>query len=55
MVLPETMHALALEAHAGPLPDVLAVVLVDPNLHTDTSMRLHKQIVQILDSAAAHA
>jgi hypothetical protein len=34
---------------------VLASVLVDPNLHTDTRMRLHKQIARILDSAAAHA
>ena len=49
------VHARALEAHAGRLPHLLAAVLVDPSLHTDTRMRLHKQISQILDSAAAHA
>ena len=48
------VHARALEAHGGRLPDLLAAVLVDPNLHTDTRMRLHKQIARILDSAAAH-
>jgi len=48
-------HARAPEAHAGRLPDLLAAVLVDPNLHTDARLRLHKQIAQILDSAAAHA
>ena len=35
------------------LADLLADVLVDPNLHTDTRMRLHEQIAQILDSAGA--
>jgi hypothetical protein len=49
------LHARALERHGGRLADVLASVLVDPNLHTDTRMRLHKQIARILDSAAAHA
>jgi hypothetical protein len=49
------VYARALEAHGGRLPDLLATVLVDPNLHTDTRMRLHKQIAHILDSAAAHA
>ena len=49
------MHARALEAHGGRLPDLLATVLVDPNLHTDTRMRLHEQITQILDSAGSRA
>jgi hypothetical protein len=43
----------ALDEHDGPLPDVLASVLVDPNLHTDTRMRLHQEISEILASAAA--
>ena len=47
------VHARALETHAGRLPDLLATVLVDPNLHTDTHMRLHEQIAQILDSAGS--
>jgi len=51
----DEVHARALEARAGRLPDLLAAVLVDPNLHTDARMRLHKQIAEILDSAAAHA
>ena len=45
------VHARALETHGGRLPDLLATVLVDPNLHTDTRLRLHEQIAQILDSA----
>ena len=49
------VHARALEAHGGRLPDLLASVLVDPNLHTDTRMRLHKQIAQILDSVGSRA
>jgi len=49
------VHARALEAHDGRLPDLLATVLVDPNLHTDTRMRLHEQIAQILDSAGSRA
>ena len=49
------MHARALEAHGGRLPDLLETVLVDPNLHTDTRMRLHEQIAQILDSAGSRA
>ena len=51
----DEVHARALEAHGGRVPDLLAAVLVDPNLHTDARMRLHKQITQILISAAAHA
>ena len=49
------VHARALEAHGGRLPDLLETVLVDPNLHTDTRMRLHEQIAQILDSAGPRA
>jgi hypothetical protein len=30
------------------LVDLLASVLVDPNLHTDARMRLHEQIAEIL-------
>ncbi|MGZ4247901.1 MAG: hypothetical protein ACXVUE_06290 [Solirubrobacteraceae bacterium] len=49
------VHARELEAHGGRLPDLLATVLVDPNLHTDTRMRLHEQIARIVDSAGARA
>lgn len=42
------MHRRALETHEGRLPGVLASVLVDPNLHTDTRMRLHQQISEML-------
>ncbi len=49
------VHERALEAHGGRLPDLLATVLVDPTLHTDTRMRLHEQIAQILDSARSRA
>jgi len=47
------VHARALEAQGGRLPDLLATLLVDPNLHTDTRLRLHEQIAQILDSAGS--
>jgi hypothetical protein len=47
------VHARALEAHGGRLPDMLATVLVDPDLRTDTRMRMHEQIAQILDSAGS--
>jgi len=45
-------------AHAQPPPaaadgvrDLLAEVLVDPNLHTDTRMRLHEQITRVIRDA----
>jgi hypothetical protein len=38
---------------AQPLPDLLARVLVDPNLHTDTRMRLHQEITEMLDLVQA--
>ena len=47
------VHARALEAHGGRLPDLLTTVLVDPNLHTDTRMRLHQEITRILESAGS--
>jgi hypothetical protein len=37
------------------LADLLADVLVDPNLHTDTRLRLHREIAQILASARQRA
>jgi len=49
------VHARAPEAHGGRLSDLLATVLVDPNLHTDTRMRLHEQIARIVDSAGSRA
>jgi hypothetical protein len=51
----DDVHARALEAHGGRLPDLLATVLVDPDLRTDTRMRIHEQIAQILDSAGSRA
>jgi hypothetical protein len=47
----DDVHARALEAHGGRLPDLLTTVLVDPDLRTDTRIRMHEQIAQILDSA----
>jgi hypothetical protein len=47
------VHRRALEVHGGRLPDVLESVLVDPNLHTDTRLRLHDQIAEILATARA--
>jgi len=41
----------ALEAHTGRLPDLLASAMVNPNLHTDTRMRLHWRLAEILSSA----
>jgi hypothetical protein len=45
------VHRQALRAHDQRLPDVLTSLLVDPNLHTDTRMRLHHEIAAILASA----
>jgi len=45
------VHRRALETHGGRLPDVLESVLVDPNLHTDSRMRLHHQISELLSDA----
>ncbi|HUA48813.1 MAG TPA: hypothetical protein VMA77_26505 [Solirubrobacteraceae bacterium] len=41
----------ALETHGGRFPEVLESVLVDPNLHTDSRLRLHDQIAEILANA----
>jgi hypothetical protein len=35
------------------LPDLLATVLVDPNLYTDLRMRLHREIRAVLRSTGA--
>ena len=45
------VHRRALKTHQDWLPDVLASVLVDPNLHTDTRLRLHQEIAEILSNA----
>lgn len=42
------VHQRALEAHSDHLPDLLTAVLVDPNLHTDMRMRLHREIPELL-------
>ncbi len=34
------------------LVDLLTAVLVDPQLHTDTRMRLHREISEILQTPA---
>jgi CBS domain-containing protein len=39
------------KSHTGRLPDLLTSVLVDPNLHTDTRMRLYSEIREILTAA----
>ena len=41
------------KGHSDHLPDFLTAVLVDPMLHTDTRMRLHRQITEMLH--AIHA
>lgn len=38
----------AIEADSGELPDLLTTVLVDPNLHSDLRMRIHRDIRAIL-------
>jgi hypothetical protein len=43
----------ALEADSGRLPDLLTTVLVDPNLHSDLRMRIHREVRTILRSAEA--
>jgi len=43
----------ALEADIGRLPDLLTTVLVDPNLHSDLRMRIHREVRTILRSAGA--
>lgn len=37
-----------LDAREDDLPDLLTAVLVDPNLHTDLRMRLHREIRIVL-------
>jgi hypothetical protein len=49
------MHRRALKVHQDWLPDVLESVLVDPNLHTDTRMRLHHEIAETLSTVARRA
>ena len=41
----------AVEPPDEPLPDLLAAVLVDPNLYTDLRMRLHREIRAVLARA----
>lgn len=43
-------HERALADSGHHLPSVLETVLVDPNLHTDVRMRLHRQIQELLES-----
>ncbi len=40
---------LAAEDHR--IVDLVATALVDPNLHTDTRMRLHEQIIELVHDA----
>ena len=44
-------RAPALDAEDRELADLLAAVLVDPNLHTDRIMRLHREVRTILRAA----
>ena len=43
-----------LEADTTELPDLLTTVLVDPNLHSDLRLRIHRDIRMILGSAQSH-
>jgi hypothetical protein len=42
------VHHRMREAHGDHLPSLLQAVLVDPNLHTDARMRLHREIEERL-------
>jgi len=44
-------HLEKLSGRDRQLVDLLMQVLVDPNLHTDTRMRLHYEIGKLLDEA----
>lgn len=44
----------AVAAAGEHLPAMLEQVLVDPNLHTDQRMRLHREITEMLRAARAH-
>ena len=46
------VHQGLLAAHGDHLPGLVKAVLVDPNLHTDTRMRLHREIALLLRPAA---
>jgi hypothetical protein len=46
-------HRRASEATSDRLPDLLTTVLIDPNLHTDLRMRLHREIRGLLSWADA--
>jgi hypothetical protein len=41
--------------HDHQVPKMLEAVLVDPNLHTDLRMRLHREIQELLRRAHEHA
>src|ERR1035437_6234118 len=45
-------HQQTLDAHGEHLPSLLTAVLMDPNLHTDLRMRLHREISDLLRNAA---
>jgi hypothetical protein len=40
-----------LETDSSQLPDLLTLVLVDPNLHSDLRMRIHREVRTILRTA----
>jgi hypothetical protein len=44
-------HERTAAAHDHQVPKMLEAVLVDPNLHTDRRMRLHREIEEILNRA----
>jgi hypothetical protein len=44
------VHRHALEAHGDHISPLLTSVLVDPNLHTDTRMRLYSEIYEMLQA-----
>ena len=49
------VHQSAREADGNILPGLLHDVLVDPNLHTDLRMRLHRDIPEIVRAVREHA
>jgi hypothetical protein len=44
-------HERTAAEHDHQVPKMLEAVLVDPNLHTDLRMRLHREIEEIISSA----
>ena len=47
------VHEQALATHGERLGDLVRAVLVDPNVHTEARMRIHREIPELLRAARA--